>query len=218
MIERQYRDLAPEGSYLLMMRRIGVVGVLFVAAVPTAYADGDLTPQPLLSTTVGIIAHTTKMAGLTESGLGPNVEIALGRERWQYYVEGAYSRVTIGPTGSVVDGAAVRGGGGVRWLARSFELGDDGAFEMTLEGFAGVQRFYWDGEVAAPVTRPDFGVGVGWQIRAFVRNHQFAMHVSTRVAYAPTERDRVTALCRGTCMMPTVATNTGLFVVAGARF
>ena len=87
---------------------------------------------------------------------------------------------------------------GVRWLARSFEVGP-GAFELGLEGLTGLARVTHD---AAQTTRtyPDVGFGVAWAIRLV--DPRVLFRVSARAVFAQTPRDEMTTACRGRCVDP----------------
>jgi hypothetical protein len=196
----------------------------FVLVPALAAADDGAAPVASHAVTVGVIGHVTKLGGLNESGWGPNVELALGGGRWHYFAEGSVSWIGAGPEGAVVDGTQLRGGLGVRWLARSFEIGradlngTGGSFDLLFEAFGGVQRFSWDADVAGPLVRPDIGAGIAWQLRVRAFHRQLAFRSSARVAFAPADRESVSAVCRGTCTMPARSSNSGVVVVFGAQW
>jgi hypothetical protein len=171
------------------------------------------------SMTLGIVGHGGKLAGLDEGGWGPSLEFALGRERWQYFAEASLAFVKLGPEGERTGGRQIRGGLGVRWLARSFELGPRGTLDMHLEAFTGMSRFQFEG--MNRFSRPDLGAGVGYQVRGFFGRKlakQAAMRISARVFFAPTdERDEMIA-CRGTCSTSNGTSNSGLMAVFGGQF
>jgi hypothetical protein len=164
---------------------------------------------------VQVVGHSSRLSGLAEGGWGPGLELALGHGRWQLLAEGSVAWVTAGPVDQEVHGRQLRGGGAVRWIARSFELMDFAAVEMALEAFAGVERFDWQGGGA--LVRPDLGVGVGWQIRT-LKHHQLGFRSEARVFFAPTDRDAATAVCRGTCTMPASTSSAGLMAIFGAQW
>ena len=184
-----------------------------VALYPRARPEPRIKPVRPLSLSVAIVAHESKLSGLAEDGTGPQLELAVGSGSWQGFVEGSISRVGLGPKQDFDRGARWRGGIGVRWIARSFELGKHVAAELVLEGVTGMQRFEWD--MGGDMSRGDAGVGIGWQSRFFVREHQFGMRFVARVMYAPTSRDRAVALCTGSCVMPEESTHTGLTGIMG---
>jgi hypothetical protein len=199
--------------------RTGIFLLLAVAA--PAHADVETSkvrPFPSSSMTVGVVGHAGKLAGITEGGWGPMIEFAIGGGRWQYLAEASLQWGHLGPDDEI-DGRRVRGGLGVRWLARSFELGTRGAIDMHLEAVAGMSRYDFDG--MDRIVRPDLGVGVGYLIRAFghMRVNQAGLRVSARIFFAPTDRESVMAACAGTCPTMTNAnTNTGFMGVFGGVF
>lgn len=181
----------------------------------TAGADVEPAVQPLprVGVGVGVLGTGGKLAGLDVTGWAPNLELALGSGRWQYFAEGAIGWVTLGPEDDRSSGWQLRGGGGVRWLARSFELGDKGAIEMHLEAFAGYTRFDLDGR--GRLARPDLGAGVGYGIRSFVGKQlrNAGLRVSARVYFAPTDRRDEAIACRGSCPTSAGNNNSGLMAV-----
>lgn len=198
-------------------------GILLLIAAAPAHADVETSkvrPFPSSSMTVGVVGHAGKLAGITESGWGPMLEFAVGGGRWQYLAEASLQFGHLGTKEDFeIDGRRVRGGLGVRWLARSFELGRRGAIDMHLEGLAGVSRYDFDG--MNRIVRPDLAVGVGYQIRVFghMRVNQAGLRLSARVFFAPTDRDTITAACAGTCpTMTTANSNSGLVAVFGGVF
>jgi hypothetical protein len=198
---------------MTLVRSVILVAVL---AGP-AGADDELPPLPDRAVTLSVMGHAGRIGGVTEGGLGPNVEVAFGQRRWQYFAEGNVSWVSLGQDDARISGKAVRGGAGIRWLARAFELGDRGSIDLHLEAFAGVTRFDFD--AMDRIVRPDLGVGVGYQIRG--RWHggrsQAAFRISARIYFAPTDREVATAVCRGTCPTSSGVDNSGLMAVFGAQ-
>lgn len=184
---------------------------LVIAVAPVARAedapdedDDDASPYvPLArhSIAVGFLGHGTRIAGVSESGGGPVVELALGIGRWQPFAEAMIASAgasswTAPATDMRVDGWMGRGGLGIRWLARQFAPDDGGAFELYLQAFAGVERFWWhDG---TRLLRPDVGVGLGTQIRVFAF-HDLTMRLDARVLFTPADRDGMWVSCRGAC-------------------
>lgn len=184
-----------------------------------AHADDgeeEVVPMPRHAATLAIAGYSGKLSGLSEGGWGPNLELALGHRRWQYFVELGAAKVSIGPEGHETDGSQVRGGVGVRWLARSFEIDRFGAVEMHLEAITGLEKFWWDD--GNRLVRPDLGVGVGYQLRHFGKHDKLAFRLSARVMFAPADRTAATALCRGTCTMPASTSNAGLGAVFGVQW
>jgi hypothetical protein len=196
---------------------------LLLAVASPAHADGDddvkVRGFPSTSVTLGMTMHGGRLAGIQEGSFGPSLEFALGRSRWQYFVEGSAELARLGPEDNRIEGKRLRAGIGIRYLARSFELGRQGAVDMHLEGFSGVSRYDLDG--MDRMTRPDLGLGVGYLIRVFhgdERSKQAGFRISARVVFSPTDRDTVLAACRGTCTMTESNTNTGLMAVFGGMF
>lgn len=190
---------------------------LLVLCTSSARADVDdmqLHALPSLSAGIGIAAHGGKLAGIDETGWGPNLELAIGSGRWQIFGEAGVARVKLGPEGDRTAGTQLRGGLGIRWLARSFELGRDGSIDMHLEAFSGMSRFGF--EDMGKLVRPDLGVGVGYAIRGFFGRrfqHQAALRISARIYFAPTDRRDEEIACRGSCPMTDGNTNSGLMAV-----
>jgi len=177
--------------------------VLLVCALAgTATADAEEpSPHPMsrLSLGIGAMVQGGTLAGLDLGAWGGNVEVAVGTGRWQSFGEVGLSFVRLGPAEDHTSGRRLRGGIGVRWLARAFELGSKGAIEMYLEGFTGWSRYQL--EDRARLSQPDLGLGVGYGIRSFF-GHRFrgaGLRVSARVVFAPTDRRDEEIACRGTC-------------------
>src|SRR5262245_12519514 len=82
--------------------------------------DGEFVPMRKLSIALGIAGHGTRVGGQSESGFGTSLELAHGRHRWQYFVEGGLATARISPARSVEDitGRMLSAGLGARWLAR----------------------------------------------------------------------------------------------------
>jgi hypothetical protein len=205
-----------------MLRSLTIAGLLIASPALAEVDDEALSPLAKRSITVGVGGHNGKLAGLDENGWGPNLELAIGRPRWQYFAEGGVARVKLGPVGDRTPGFKWRGGVGVRWLARSFELGDRGSIDMQLEAFTGVSRFQF--EDLPRFTRPDLGFGVGYQVRGFFgdeRRKQAGLRVTMRVYFAPTsdvlEEIKMIA-CRGTCPTTAGTSNSGLMAGFGGVF
>lgn len=186
------------------------------AEVPPILAEEPaVQPLPKISASVGVMGTAGKLARLDLTGWAPNVELARGAGRWQYFGEVGFGFVKLGPKGDRVSGHQVRGGAGVRWLARSFELGDKGAIEMHLEAFAGYSRFDLEGR--AHTARPDLGAGVGYGVRSFVgkRLRNSGIRITVRVFFAPTDRRDEEIACRGSCPMTAGNSNAGLMAMFG---
>jgi hypothetical protein len=195
------------------VRTAGTLLILALSAgTASAEVDDELAPMPHRQKTLSILGRAGVLAGQNEGGVGPNLELALGSGRWQYFVEGALLVETFGPEAWHFAGYQGRGGVGVRWLARSFEELGDGT-ELALEAFAAVEHFWWsDGD---RLTRPDFGAGFSWQIRELDGRH--ALRVSTRVYFAP-DRDSKMAICRGVCDAPSGSISSGIIATMGVAW
>jgi hypothetical protein len=187
--------------------------VVILVALLFDVAHAEVRPVRNVSVTAALQTHESYLSGLTEDGWGPQLEVALGSGAWQAFVEGSVSRVELAAAMPFDHGARWRGGIGARWIARSFTMDRVAAAELVFEAVTGVQRFEWD--AGGTMHRGDAGLGIGWQARFFIRKHQLGFRFVARVMYAPTSRDRATALCTGACEMPTEAANTGFTGVVG---
>jgi hypothetical protein len=201
---------------IVRTRMLGRIALAVCALGTTAQADSEHRVRPVrpVSFAVSYAAHESKLAGLDERGSGPQLEAALGAGAWQAFAEGSVSRVSLGEDDMpFARGGRWRGGIGVRWIARSFELENFFAPELAFEVVTGMQHYDWD--AGGTLQRGDIGVGVAWQGRFFARKQQFGLRMSARVMYAPAGRDHVAALCTGSCELPGATTNTGLTGVMG---
>lgn len=145
------------------------LAVLVLLVSPLARADEEddaYVAMPKRSAGVAVIGHATRIAGRSEGGWGPALELGLGRGRWQVLVEGMIASASL--TDTHMQGRMLRGGGGVRWLARQLRDSDKIAgVEMFLQAIGGVERYYFDD--GARVLRPDLALGFGMQARIFER-------------------------------------------------
>jgi hypothetical protein len=123
--------------------------------------------------------------------------------------------VYLGAEDDQVSGHALRAGLGIRWHARSFEMGDVGSFDLYLEGFAGYSRYRFEDRAA--IARPDFGAGIGYGIRTFFGRsaRDRGMRITARVFVAPTDERDERIACRGSCPMTRGNTNSGLMAMIG---
>lgn len=187
---------------------LAALALALAASARFARADGgdDITGFRRWTIGVGAVGHAAHVDGVSAGGWGPGVEIALGAGRVQYFLEGAElfedakdpsSPATLSPT------RELRGGAGVRWLARQFGLGRTGGIEMHLEVVAGFERYRWDG--GATVTRPDIGFGWAWQVRLF--RHRFAIHETARVVFSSSDTLVPATTCRGCAAATTSASS-----------
>lgn len=176
------------------MRFVAIFVVLLALARHAAAEDG-IAPLPRTTFAFGFAGQGIPVGGLGQGGGGPSFELALGEGRWQYFVEAALMWVGVGSPGPNVDGILARGGVGVRWLVRSFEVDSSGGIEMNLEAATGLEQFWW--LQGGRLTRPDLGAGVGWQVRLY-RRPKLAVRFGVRAMFAPADSSLMAA-CRGTC-------------------
>lgn len=198
--------------------RITVKSLLVLAALTSPALAGDgIPPVADKAITIAVLGHGGKVGTTPVGGWGPSLELSLGRKRLQYFVEGSILEERIGVEDDRISGHAYRGAAGLRWIARSFELGDKGAIDLHFEGFAGYSRLIFAGN---HVGRPELGLGVGYQIRAFFKGgdllNGFAFRISARVVFSPASNREETVACRGTCPMGS-GDSTGLMAVFGAE-
>jgi hypothetical protein len=157
--------------------------------------DGEFKPFPALSIAVAVTVHSTRIGGQRETGVGPTLELALGRARWQYFVEGSFATARTS-TDAMVGGSMASGGLGLRWLARQFRPGSNAGIELFLLSRAGFQRFYLADNMR--LDRPELAFGFGIQGRVFKRP-RLAFRLDARVLFTPNDDEDVLASCRGRC-------------------
>jgi hypothetical protein len=193
--------------------------VLVVACLagPARADESAFVPVPSHTFGLGVIGHATYIAGLPQTGFGPSLELSLGGGRWQLFGEAALAYVsqqtwTSSAYDSHIIGWMGRAGGGLRWLARQYQMDETGAAELYLLAAAGTERFWW--HTGAPMTRPDIDVGVAVQMRGL--RPRFGMRLEVRVSFAPDAREMATAVCRGTC--PTTSDSPGAGFLTGMVF
>jgi hypothetical protein len=194
--------------------QLGRVSIVICAIASTASAD----VRPVQRWSFGISGelHASKVSGLGESGYGPQVELAFGHRRLQYFLEGGVSHTQLGPEDTYMSGGRWRAGVGARWIAHAFDLDPKAATELGLEAFAGVQRFEWDD--GGELERPEAGFGIGLQQRVFTHDRQVVFRATARAVFSSVDRAAVTAVCRGSCSMPANESNTGLTLVVGMQW
>jgi hypothetical protein len=191
------------------VRHVIVSAIALAALAADARADDGDGIVGFRRWTVGvaILGHASHVNGAGGGGWGPGVELALGARRVQYFLEGGALFEDGNDASSPVMQASreLRGGVGVRWLARQFPLDRAGAIEMHLEAIAGVERYRWDS--GAIVTRPDIAFGWAWQVRLF--RHRFAFHETARVVFSPSDTldPRAATSCRGCAAATTSASS-----------
>jgi hypothetical protein len=160
--------------------------------------------MPGRSLAIGVQGHGTRIGGRSEGGFGPSLELALGRDRWQYFAEASIASTgrndwTTPAADTDIDGKLARGGIGLRWLARQFQVDTSGGLELFLLSALGFQRFYFDD---GRLTRPEVALGFGLQGRTYKRP-RLAFRLDARVLFTPNDRESVLVACRGTCMTET---------------
>jgi hypothetical protein len=200
------------------LHRTVVLAALLASAGTAAADDGDAAdgpPVPHHAITVGGIGYGGRVAGVPEGGWGVDTELSLGQGRYQLFVEGAVMGAILGEDTDRRHGLALRGAGGVRWLARTFEVNPGAVLDMHLEAFGGAVRV--DVEDTDPVLRPELGVGVGYQVRKLSGRH-LGFRLSARLWFSPTSKAMATAVCRGSCPTAGYDASSGLAVVFGVQF
>jgi hypothetical protein len=171
--------------------------------------DAGLVAMPARSVAVGMQVHGSRIAGRSEGGVGPLLELAVGRARWQYLVEASIATATLTDDTAAliadrqIDGRMARAAGGVRWLARQFAPASAGGFELFLAGMVGMHRYYFDD--GGRLTRPEVALGVGIQGRAY-RSPRFAFRIDARVVFTPSEREAQLGSCTDACMAGAAST------------
>lgn len=200
------------------VRRLAILAtVLATTAAPAgADEDPDYHEFPCRALALGIQGHGTRIGGQSESGVGATVEYALGRERWQYFVESSLATAGFtrwvpsgdamfgsgGLAGDVVAhevehaGLLIRGGLGLRWLARQFTPNGYFGMELYLTSHVGVQRYQL---ADLQLTRPELALGLGVQFRGY-RRPRGALGLDIRVLYTPSDPDSALVACSGDCM------------------
>lgn len=163
--------------------------------------DGDFVPQPTFSIAISAGGHGSRIGEHAESGVGPSLELALGRGRWQYLAEGGFATAsrsawTTGALEMTIGGRMLRGGLGARWLARQFRPDSHGGIELFLLSTLGAHRYYFDDGMR--LTRPELGVGFGMQGRLYKRP-RLAFRLDVRVLFMPSgdESDAGTGFSTG---------------------
>ncbi len=210
----------------LLVPSATLVLATLVAAVP-AHAgdddaddeDGEFVAFPTRSIALSGLGHGSRIGGLSESGFGVALELALGRGRWQYFTEALMSSAGYGPwTAGIddmrIDGRMLHGGLGVRWLARQFRPDSSGGIEMFLLSMLGIQRFYFDD--GGRLTRPEVALGAGFQVRLYKRP-RLAVRIDARVVFTPNDRESALVSCRGRCDMEAGA-STGFMTAFGVAW
>lgn len=175
--------------------------VVLLALARSAAADDGVASVPRRMVALSVVGQGIPVDGLGQGGGGPNFEVALGEGRWQYFVEAGLMWVGVRSAGQDVDGVLARGGFGVRWIARSFELDSSGGVELLLEAVSGLEQFWW--LQGGRLTRPDIGAGVAWQVRLY-RRPRLAIRIGVRAMVAPQARSLISTC--DTCTRHTAGT------------
>lgn len=168
------------------VRVIAIALALLAIAASPARSDDDFDEDGEFAGfrdwSIGLVytGHFSRIDGRSETGWGPSLELALGRYRWQYFVEAGVATSTVttgsGADGARVDGSMVRGGAGARWLARQFRPGSNGGAELYLVSLVGAQRYNFEG---MRVSRAEVAFGFGLQARSYKRP-QLAFRLDAR--------------------------------------
>lgn len=173
--------------------------VLALAGTARADEDGPFVAVPRLTAALAVQGHVTWVGDRGEHGWGPALEVAVGRQRWQYFAHAgvAASELEVPGAGDAhVRGHMIRGGLGARWLARQFGLVDVGVIELHLAASAGVERMAWND--GGRLIRPELTVGWQLALRAF-RLHGLAYRMNASVLFTPSGSAPMPVACRGSC-------------------
>lgn len=148
--------------------------------------DGDFVPLPKRNIGLSFGGHGTRIHGVSESGVGPSLELALGNDRWQYVAEGGFatSNHTMPGTEASIGGHVWRAAGGVRWLARQFRPDSSGGIELFVLSLAGVQRYHLDDGMR--LTRAELALGFGMQARIY-KKPRLTFRIDARVLLTPND-------------------------------
>jgi hypothetical protein len=155
------------------------IALVLLALTAAAHADPDTDDEdqyfasfPKLSVAAGMTGHDSHIDGKPETGMTAVLELAYGRGRWQYLVEGDLGTTNLQTTmTSHVAGRFQRAAVGMRWLARQFIPFDPLGIELYLRGTGGLESYRWTDE--RTLSRPDLDVGLSFAARAFNRVHVF---------------------------------------------
>lgn len=170
------------------MRLIVLCLVLLAAGAARADeedVDGDFVALPKRAVGVMFVAHSARLGGRDEGGAGAALDLAIGRGRWQYFIEGTLSSAALGEGDMTTSGRMLHGGLGARWLARQFRDQDkNGGFEMFLSSLVGVQRFYIDDGMR--MTRPELALGFGMNARLY-KGPRLGLRFELRIVFTPND-------------------------------
>ena len=150
--------------------------------------DATFVANKRFSIGVSVGGHSTRVADKSESGFGTALELALGRDRWQYFIEGGIATSHVMPAANAtttIDGNLKHAGLGARWIARQFRPGSDGGIEMFLVSRVGMEWISLDDNKMS-TRRPELAFGFGLQGRIYGRP-RLAFRLEARVLATPNE-------------------------------
>jgi hypothetical protein len=179
--------------------RSALVALCALAAATTArpaHAD-DVDPNvwPHRATVVSLGGGAQYLRNESIGGPALFVEHGLGRGRWQW-VPNVTAQWFIGDAEHRGWGAQL--GLDARWLARNFEPDSSASLQLFINGGPGVEHVELGNGM---ITRPNVGVGWGFQIRALHEPHRWMFRFAFRFELAPAldTRDVDRIICRGQC-------------------
>ena len=199
--------------------RAFAIALLLAAAAGVARAeddagdeDGEFIPVPKLSVAIAVGGQTGRIGGESVGGFGTSLELALGRDRWQYFLEGSFATANMASesAGMDVTGRLISGGLGLRWLARQFRPDRSGGVELFLLSRAGMQRYYLDDDTR--LSRPELAFGFGVQVRTYKR--RFGFRLDVRALFTPNDSESALVSCNGRCMAE-MGSSTGFSTTIG---
>jgi hypothetical protein len=179
-------------------------------ARPPRVARAD-APPPWAPLTVGIsvIGFGGGVGPGGHGGVGPDVEVAVGRGRWQVFGEAA----SLWGSHGAVDGPGGRLALGARYLARSIDV-DGAAIELVFDGGVGLERYAW--RQGGGETRPDVAIGFGAQVRWLDGPH-LIFRWGGRLLFGPADAAPAVA-CRGGCALASPVMSNGFMAVLGVAW
>src|SRR5262245_33249943 len=142
--------------------------------------------MPKRSIGLSLLGHFTRIGDRSEDGIGPTLELALGRDRWQYFGEAGYASATLRTQTDLmgVGGRVVHGGLGARWIARQLrDESNSATAELFLMTMIGLERYYINDGMR--LTRPEVDVGVGVQARV-LKHVKITCRIDLRLLFTPT--------------------------------
>ncbi|MEZ4401585.1 MAG: hypothetical protein R3B06_16285 [Kofleriaceae bacterium] len=179
-----------------MVRRCATVATLLLVGLATAAQAEREDPSrwPQRTTALHLTTTARYLGDRSVGGVGLGAEVAWGWGRWQALADARAGWAFADGGG----GPMVRAGGGVRWLARSFQPDSSAALQLYLDAGAGIEHLALAG---GGLTVPSVWGGWGWQVRAGGTHRRLMFRFILRIEIAPAvDRDRVArVLCRGAC-------------------